>query len=364
MDPSRLLDRFLRYVRCDSESGDERAFCELIESELRAMGVPFSRDEVGERACSNGWNIFASLPGQGEPILFSAHLDTVPPGKGIRPVVADGVVRSSGDTVLGADDKSGVAAIMEALETMVQGDAPHRPVEVLFTVCEELGLYGSRYADYSPIRSRQAVVLDGGRPGIIVNKAPAHVMLTVTIQGRSAHAAAAPEQGIHAIKAAADAIAAIPCGRVDEETVMNVGTLHADGKPNIVPALAVFEMEIRSHKEELLQKRLQDTQDAIAAACRTYGASYTIESERHAGALDVPADSPLIQKLQAVCRELGAQTAVEGGFGNSDATWIFGHGIDAVNIGTGMSAVHGVGEHIKIADLENTARLVLAMTRP
>ena len=149
MNKQRLLDRFLRYINCPSESGSERSFCELIEQELSALGLEVKRGEVGEKCGSNGFNLYAFLPGDGEPLLLSAHLDTVSPGVGIRPVIEDGVIRSSGDTILGADDKSGVAAILEALETLHEGGLAHRPVEVLFSICEELGLLGAKYADYS-----------------------------------------------------------------------------------------------------------------------------------------------------------------------------------------------------------------------
>lgn len=361
MDKKRLLERFLKYISCDSESGNEKQFCEMIEGELRALGVTFRRDDVGEQCHSNGWNIFASLPGEGEPILFSAHLDTVSPGVGIKPVIEDGCIRSSGDTILGADDKSGIAAVMEAVETILEEKSPHRPIEILFSICEERGLLGSRYADYSYINSKQAVVLDSGSKDSIINEAPANMHLHIEITGRSSHAGVSPERGIHALKAAAEAISNIPCGYVDDVTVMNVANLQSLGKTNIVPDKATFDMEIRSFSEERLDYHVARTENAIRAACEVFGAAYKISMEKQCDVLHVPKESALLKRLLDVYTGLGVTMHIDKTYGGSDATWLFAHGIDALNIGTGMVDAHALSEHIEVADLELTARAVLCM---
>lgn len=361
MNPDRLVRRFMRYIQCDSESGHEQAFCRLLEEEGARLGVNFWRDPVGERAGSDGWNLGASIPGTGSPVLFSCHLDTVAPGRGIQPVVADGVIRSGGETVLGADDKSGVAAVMEALESILESGKPHRPVELLFSVCEEVGLKGAKYADYSRFASKEALVLDNDAPGLINHRAPANVHLHIQVQGRAAHAAVSHGEGIHALKAAAAAIAQIPCGAPDGDTVMNVANFLAPGPTNVVPAQASFDMEIRSFVEEKLQGYIQQTRQALDAACGQYGASYTLEVERHSDVLDVPLDSPVLQQIQAIYRQMGVETRVESTFGGCDATWLCANGIRALNTGTGMANVHGTGEHIAIKDLETTTRMVEAL---
>ena len=363
MNTSRLVDRFFRYVSCDSESGNEREFCEMLERELAALGMSITRDEVGLKCGSNGWNIYAYLPGEGEPLLFSAHMDTVPPGNGVKPVVADGVIRSAGDTILGADDKAGIAAILEAIQTVLEDNAVHRPVEVLFSVCEELGLLGAKHADYSKIKSKQALVLDNGPHGSIVNNAPAKVELHVQVDGRSAHAAMAPGKGINAIKAAAAAIANIPCGQVDEQTVINVANFLSPGKSNVVPEKATFDIDLRSFDSERLEGHIANVRSALKAACDPLGAAYTLSVDRQTNILLVPPDRPLIGKLREVYSQLGVPCKVERTFGGSDATWIFHSGIDVANIGIGMTDVHSCSEHISVADLELTAKIVLAMMR-
>ena len=364
MDTTRLIARFCRYVSCDSESKNEREFCELIEAELKDLGLNVTRDEVGEKCCSNGWNVYASLPGEGEPILFSAHMDTVPPGVGIQPVVKGGAIYSSGDTVLGADDKAGIAAVMEALAIIKESGAAHRPIEVLFSVCEEVGLLGAKHADYSNIKSRQAVVLDSSVQGSIVNNAPARVELHAEITGRSAHAAIDPDKGINAVKAAAAAIALIPSGVVDGCTVMNVANFLAPGKSNIVPEKASFNIDLRSFDMARLEERIQQIDSALKAACQEIGATYKLEADRQCGILFVPPESALIARLQEVYASLGVPSKIERTYGGADTTWIFFNGIDAVNIGTGMTDVHSTGEHISLADLETLTKVVLGMMEP
>lgn len=364
MNSKRLLQRFLRYISCDSESKNERQFCEMMEAELKAVGFETARDEIGGKIGSNGFNLYGWLPGEGTPILFSCHMDTVTPGVNIQPVVVDGVVRSGGDTILGADDKSGIAAVLEAVESIREQKKAHRPVEVLFSVCEELGLLGAKHADYSRIKSKQAIVLDGGLINSVDNQSPANMHLYFAITGKSAHAAAEPEKGIHALKAAVQAIANIPCGYVDDLSVMNVANLLAPGKTNVVPDKATFDMEIRSFSEERLNEHARNAEEAVKAACEAYGAQYTLTSEKLFGILHVPAESPLAKRLAAVYRELGIELKLERTYGGCDATWLFSHGIDALNIGTGMQDPHGLSEHIAISDLELTTKAVELMMLP
>ena len=363
MAKDRLVERFLKYVTCGSESRCELPFCEMVESDLRALGMEVTIDRVGPPCGSNGYNVIASLPGSGNPLLFCAHMDTVDPGKNIRPVIEDGVIRSNGDTILGSDDKSGIAAAIEALSEIVESGAPHRTVEVLFTVCEEIGLLGSKHADYSKLKSKEAVVLDSSMRGCIVNRAPAMIVLDVSIAGKAAHAAMNPKSGINAIKVAADAIAQIPCGNVDENSTVNVANLLAPGKYNIVPDRASFQMDVRSFEEETLQSHLLFIERTLADACDKYGASYAMEQQRHSDVLYVPEDSDIIRKLTAIYEKLDLTPRIESTYGGSDATWLNANGISAVNIGTGMADAHSVSEHISVDDLHTTKEIVLSLIR-
>jgi tripeptide aminopeptidase len=358
MNEHALVERFIRYITCPSESRQEKAFCELLEEDLRALGMAPQRQEVGEACGSDGFNLHALLPGEGEPILFCAHMDTMPPGLGIKPVITDGVIRSDGTTILGADDKSGIAAVLEAVTAIKAAQKTHRPVEVLFTICEEVGLLGSKHADYSQLQSRQAVVLDTGKMGCIVHMQAAQIKLQVELKGKSAHAGVAPELGANALKAATDAIAKMHCGYIGANSVMNVANLLAPGKTNAVSDSASFEMEIRSFLPQELALLATQCKMYIEEACKAYEVSFSIHEEPVADLLDVPADHPLIGLLSGAMEQVGLKPSVERTFGGCDATWLSANGIAAVNVGVGMTQAHSVEEYISIADLVTTAKLL------
>ncbi len=325
------------------------------------MGLTPHRDDVGGACGSNGYNILLSIPGEGMPLLFSAHLDTVSPGNGIEPVLDNGIIRSAGDTILGADDKSGVAAIMEALSVILYNGTPHRPIEILFSICEEIGLLGAKNADYSFFNSKEAVVMDGGPVSDIINRAPAMLRIHFEISGKSAHAGVEPEKGAHALKAAAEAISGIHCGYVGEDSVMNVGRLICEGKTNIVPAFAEFDMEIRSFSEESLHALLIDAEAKVAAACDHYGVIYSMQTKRNSDVVYVPENSRVVEDATAFYRTMGMTTRLIGTFGGSDATWLNANGIAAINLGAGITDAHSTKEHLAVDDFFAMARVVLAM---
>jgi tripeptide aminopeptidase len=358
MNSTRLLERFFSYVQCASESGKEAEFCSFLENELNRLGLFVQRDCVGPLCGSDGWNIYARLDGTGDAMLFSAHLDTVYPGKNIKPIIKDGIIRSGGDTVLGADDKAGIAAIMEALESIIESAKPHRTIEVLFSVCEEPGLFGAKHADYSNIISKQAVVLDNESLGEIINANPANMVLFFEVFGKSAHAGMSPEEGVHALKAAAKAVADIPVGNVDEISVMNISNFISPGKTNVIADKASFDMEIRSFDEERLQHHIATSEKAVKEACEFYGTSYKMRTERHSDIIYVSESSAIVNEIIEKFAQVGVVGKTAKSFGGCDATHIFAAGLDVVNLGIGMKSVHSCNEYISVYDLETTAKLI------
>ena len=357
IDPKRLQERFFRYVTCPSESGRERNMCLLLESELTALGLPVRREEIGGEIGSDGWNIYTRLEGGGEPLLLAAHMDTVPPGEHIRPVVRDGVIYSSGDSVLGADDKAGVAAIMEALQAVVEQDIPHRTVEVLFTISEETGLKGAGLADYGRIESRQAVVLDSGTPGKIVTQTPVLQSWAVSVFGKASHSGSHYADGIHALKCAAEAVARIDCGCVDSMTAINIANFLSPGKGNVVPDRATFELEIRCFDPAQLEAHMADINRILGEACSRYGAEYQIELLSQSPGMSFPAGHPLLPLVEGKMEALGLRPQPMRTYGGNDGAVFSQHGIAALNVGVGFVKAHSTEEHIAAADLQTAARL-------
>ena len=363
MNSDRLIGRFIRYVRCASETGNEEEFCRLLENELISLGLDVRIDDAGKNCNSNGWNIYARLDGYNDPILFSMHTDTVYPGINIKPVIEKGVIRSSGNTILGADDKAGIAAVMEALESIAESGIKHRTVEVLFSVCEEIGMLGAKHADFGYFKSRKAIVLDSDNLGEIINRNPANIHLYYKISGKSAHAGLAPQEGIHALKAAAAAVAAIPVGQVDDISVMNISNFISEGKTNVIADKASFDMEIRSFDEQQLQKHINAAEIAVSDACKKYGASFEVSMERHSDVIYVSEKSELVEEVMEDYEALGVENYLASSFGGCDATHIFANGIEVLNLGIGMHSVHSCDEHISVADLETVAKLMFMLMK-
>ena len=364
INKERLLSTFLDYVQIDSESTHEGAMAARIAQDLKAIGCQVYVDNSGEQTGSETGNLYCTLPGNadGEPILFAAHMDTVVPGVGVKPVITDGVIRSSGDTVLGGDDKSGVVAIVEALRTIVEQNLPHPTIEALFTVCEEIGLRGSRHMDYSRITAKKAAVLDSsGDAGKIIVSAPGQYKLNAVVVGRRAHAGVAPEEGISAIQVLAEAISNMKLLRIDEETTANIGSIHAQYATNIVPERAELIGECRSRRDDKLEAQGKHMMDCLQTACEKYGATLEGGLTRAYSAYSHAEDDPFVQEIMAACRKAGLEPSLAASGGGSDANNMSANGLKALVLGTGMAKVHTTQEEITVKNLEDTAALVLAM---
>ena len=353
----RLVDLFLKYVQIDSESRKEENFREVLEQDLRELGMEVTVDEAG--------NLFFALDGdeKAEPLLFTAHMDTVVPGQSIRPVMENGVIKSGGDTVLGGDDKSGIAAIVEAIRVMKEEKIPHRRVEVLFTVEEEIGLNGSRAADLGQVRSRYSIAMDGCGPmdEIVVNGA-GQANVEIEITGVAAHAGNSPEKGVSAVIAAADAVSAMKLLKVDEETTANIGTVTANSPANIVCSHIRMLGEVRSRDNEKLERQLEHMRSCVEQACRKHGASFQFRAYRIYEGYRVE-DEAFLAILRAAYEKLGVTPKYGVTMVGSDSNILNQRGLKAVVLPTGMTNPHALTEQLAVKDLVFTAELVLELIR-
>lgn len=360
----RLLNKFLEYVQIDSESRNEKAMCERVVADLKALGLEVHTDEAGKAFDSNGFNVYARLEGTlpGEPLIYSSHMDTVIPGNGVKPQIKDGVIYSDGTTILGGDDKSGIAGIMEALTVIKEKNLPCHTTEVAFSICEEVGMLGVKNMDYSWFKAKKAVVLDhGGEIGGIVNKGPGQLKIFATIHGKAAHAGLAPETGINAIQVAAKGIAKMNLLRIDEETTCNLGTIKAEGPTNIVAPKVEIMGEIRSRDLDKLNAQAKHMQDCLQEACDEAGATLECKLVTNYVSFNLPADDPLIKRVSKAYEAMGLPVVVEAGGGGSDANVYAKHGITPIILSTGMTKVHTCDESLKISDLEKTAEYALKL---
>lgn len=348
---SRLVTLFGEMVRIDSESGDEEAFIEYVRALLeRDLGADCRLDGYGNLIA----RVAAKGSERGEPILLAAHGDTVKPGKGIEPVVRDGVVRSVGETILGADDKAGVAAVLEAVRT-----APRRPpVEIVITREEEVGLVGAKHLDLSLVSAKAGFIIDGEDPDVIVIGGPSHVSLDVTITGKAAHAGVEPEKGISAIRAAALAITNQPTGRIDEETTANIGTIHGGLIRNGVPERVTIQAECRSLNHDKCMRQAETMRRAFEDAAASFGAKADVKVTLEYEASRVPEGSPAVQLAKRAIAAVGLEPKTQVITGGTDALILASRGLDAVVLGYGGQAAHTTDESITVDALEQSVAVL------
>lgn len=357
----RLLQSFMELVKCDSESRQEGNVVQLLSKKLEKLGFSVKILPPQEETGSESGNLYAFLPGDEsmEPLIFSAHMDTVYPGKGICPYLKDGYIQSGPETILGSDDKAGICAILEAVESIQEQNLPHRPIEILFSVCEELGLLGAKTMDFSLLRSKRAVVVDtGGKPGQIIVNAPGQFKVKAKIHGVASHAGSTPEKGVSAIMIGAQAIHNMKLLRIDEETTANVGTFRAVGATNIVSAQAYIEAEARSRNAEKLKAQVDHMVACLQEAAKTMGGSVECIVEENYRSFSLSQDNPVILLVEEKCRACGVTPERISSGGGSDANVFNLHGIDAVNISAGYKMAHTTNEQLNVEDFVACTQIV------
>lgn len=351
-DRDRLVQTFLDLVRIDSPTGEEEAIALDLVRRLTALGAAVQRDGHG--------NVIARLGSGAEPFLLSAHMDTVEPGRGITPLIDGDTIRTDGTTVLGGDPKAGVAAMLEALTALHLAGAAYRPVELVLTRGEESGLVGSRNLDYSLVRARRGVVLDGeGAVSEITNEAPAQFIIDVDVTGRAAHAGVEPEKGVPAILIAAEMIVELPQGRLDRETTANVGLISGGSARNAVPERCSFKAEFRSRNPERLSEVKQEIELHLAAvSARHPHAKVDARIEKVFDGYKLAAGHPVLKECSEALRALGMEPRLLPSGGATDANIFAGHGIEAAVLGMGGSNFHTTREDLSITNMLNSARFI------
>ena len=360
-----VLDLFLELAAPPSPPGDERAVADRVTAELRTLGLEVGEDGAGARIGSNAGNLYAWLEPTrdgGVPLFLCAHLDTVPPEGPIEPIVEDGVVRNAAGTILGADNKSAVAAMLEGARRLLEEGRPHAGVELVFTPKEEVGLRGADALDHTRLRAQVGYVYDQSAPiGEIILGAPYGATLDVVFSGRSAHAGIVPEEGRSAIAAAARAIADLRLGRLDDETTANVGTIEGGTARNIVPERCSFLAEARSHDEAKLAELVKEMQETIAFAAALADCDAEVQLAPSYHGYRFRRDELQVRLAAEALRRAGYEPTYGLTGGGADANVFNGRGLRCVNLANGMAEIHTPAEHIAVADLEGMVEVTLAL---
>lgn len=345
----RLVNSFCDLVRIDSPSDEEEEVALHLTDRLSRLGFSVVRDAHG--------NVIASEDGA-NPLLLSAHMDTVEPGRGIQPIIKGNRITSDGTTILGGDCKAGVAAILEGLESVDEDETVRRPVQVVFTRGEEIGLVGASNLDYSIIRASEAVVFDGNGPvNTITGASPTYMRFDITVKGRAAHAGVEPEKGLSAIRIATEIINELPNGRLDDETTFNVGLISGGSVRNAVPAEATFGGEWRSRNTETLDSLKMQLLTILERARERYQEA-TIEEDLKVmfQMYNLDPEEQIVRLVTRVMRDMDLVPNIRPSGGGTDGNVMRLHGIESVVVGMSTNEMHTVDEYVVIPDLVNTAR--------
>ncbi|MBI4054752.1 MAG: M20/M25/M40 family metallo-hydrolase [Elusimicrobia bacterium] len=372
IDKKHMVQTFLDLARIGSHSKKEGKVADYLEKLLQEMGLQTWRDSAGKEVGGETGNLIAALAGTGEPWLLSSHMDTVIPGENVKPIAEEHRIRSDGTTILGADCKAGLAVVCEALRTLLRHKFSHPPIEIAFTICEEIGLLGAKHLDVSKISAKTGLVLDSEFATHLTTRAPAADRMEFVLRGLEAHAGVCPEKGISAIQIAARAIASMRLGRIDEETTANIGVIEGGGATNIVTPQVRLKGEARSHSVKKLDEQTRHMKECLEKAAKEF--SVPINGKKQTGALEtniqrdftpliIPEEAPIVSQVQRIAKKLGKQITCVTSGGGSDANIFHGHGILTPNLGCGMREIHTVREWLDLEDFFFAADLLLEVLK-
>ncbi|PZD93455.1 hypothetical protein DNH61_22795 [Paenibacillus sambharensis] len=365
----RLVDEFMELVQVDSETKHEQAISKVLKQKFAELGLQVEEDDAAEKTGHGAGNLFIMLEASGTEdaptIFFTSHMDTVTPGAGIKPQLDDdGYIRSDGTTILGADDKAGIAAMLEAIKVLKEQKIAHGPVQFVITVGEEAGLHGARVMDPARLKAEYGYALDSnGQIGDIAVAAPSQAQIDMKIIGKSAHAGVNPEDGISAIQVAAKAISRMKLGRIDKETTANIGRFEGGGATNIVCDYVKLDAEARSIVQDKLDAQIESMRTALESAASDYGATAEFESEIIYPAYSYTDGDPVVELAKKAIEQIGRTPRTFHSGGGSDANIFNGLGVPTVNLAVGYEHIHTTKEQIKVADLVKTTELVVQLIK-
>ncbi|RFU64233.1 M20/M25/M40 family metallo-hydrolase [Peribacillus saganii] len=367
INQERLLNEFLELVQIDSETKFEAEICKVLKEKFSSLGVDVFEDDTTAQTGHGAGNLICTLNGTKEgvdTIYFTSHMDTVVPGKGIKPEVKDGYVITDGTTILGADDKAGLAVMLETIRVLKEQKVAHGMIQFIITVGEESGLVGAKALDRSLVKAAYGYALDSdGKVGNIVVAAPTQAKVLATIYGKTAHAGVAPEKGISAITLAAKAIARMPLGRIDEETTANIGRFQGGTQTNIVCDYVEILAEARSLVPEKMEQQVEKMKEAFQSAAEEMGGRAEVDITIMYPGFKFAEGDHVVEVARKAAEKIGRPCELQQSGGGSDANVIAGFGIPTVNLSVGYEDIHTTNEKMPVEELVKLGEMVVEIIK-
>ncbi|APC48362.1 M20/M25/M40 family metallo-hydrolase [Virgibacillus halodenitrificans] len=365
VNKDRLVNEFFELVKVDSETKHEASIAKVLKQKLKDLDVEVYEDESITKTGHGAGNLICLLKGNKEDtdcIYFTSHMDTVVPGKSIQPSIKDGYIVSDGTTILGADDKAGLAAILESIRVIRENKVEHGDIQFIITVGEESGLVGAKALDRSLLKADYGYALDSnGDVGDIIVAAPTQAKLFAVIKGKTAHAGVAPEKGVSAITIASKAISRMPLGRIDEDTTANIGRFEGGKQTNIVVDHVEILAEARSLVPEKMEEQVKKMKQTFITVAEEMGGSAEVEVKVMYPGFKHQAGDQVVEIARSAAKKIGRESKLLKSGGGSDANIIAGHGIPTVNLAVGYEEIHTTNERIPVDELVKVTELVTAI---
>jgi tripeptide aminopeptidase len=366
VNKDRMLNEFIELVKIDSLSFNERQMADKLKSKLEDLGLQVYEDDAGQKTGGNTGNLICTIKGQKDvpSILLMAHMDTVVPGLGKKPIIEGSIIKTDGSTILGGDDVAGIECILEAVRTIKENGVLHGDIQIAFTIAEEVGLIGAKNLDYSKIKVKYGFVMDsGGKIGTVAVTAPSQNEIEIIVKGKASHAGVEPEKGISAIQIMSEAISKMKLGRIDNETTANIGIISGGQATNIICDRVLIKAEARSRNESKLFEQTEHMKDCFQKAALGFGGCVEFKSELMYPAFNINENDDIIPILKKASSNSGIELKLEATGGGSDTNIINGKGIQAVDISVGMDKVHSVEEQINIDDMVKAAEFLVEIIK-
>lgn len=367
INEQRIVDLFIELVQVDSETKHEEKIAVVLKEKFTALGVEVVEDDAKAKTGHGANNLICTLSATKEgvdTIYFTSHMDTVVPGNGIKPSIEDGYIKSDGTTILGADDKAGLAAMLEAITVLKEENIAHGKIEFIITVGEESGLVGAKALDPSLVTAKFGYALDSdGKVGDIIVAAPTQAKVNATIYGKTAHAGVAPERGVSAITIASRAISKMPLGRIDEETTANIGRFEGGTQTNIVCDRVDILAEARSLIPEKMEAQVAKMKEAFETAAQEMGGRAEVDIKVMYPGFKFGDGDHVVEVAKKAVANIDRPSRLLQSGGGSDANVIAGFDIPTVNLAVGYEDIHTTNEKIPVEELVKTSELVVSIIK-
>ena len=367
INKKRLNKTLIDLVKISAPSKHERPVAIYLKKYFRKLGYKLEEDNAGRKICGNSGNLYLKIPGETKSpsVAFLCHLDTIVPTVGLKPVITKRKIRSDGKTILGADDRAGIALLCELIHFVQENDIIHRPIEIVFTVSEEIGLLGIKEFNCKKIKSKLAYVLDTSGPaGNIVVKAPGRKILEVKVLGREAHAGIEPEKGINAIAIAASAVNSIRHGRIDKETTLNIGEISGGIATNVVASKVIVKAEVRSFKEGKILTQFKKIKHSFTKMAKKYGGRVKFIEEESFIPFTVDKSSKIVKLAVDSAKKLNLSHKILHSGGGSDANVLNKRNIPSIGLGIGYFNAHSKDEYILLRDYYKGLKWLIQIVKP